>query len=810
MKNLLLLSLLIISFNINSQTIKGNVLDIETQKPIEFATVIDETNSYQSTTDADGNFIIKFSKSGTYTLVCKHVSYQMQSKTVKLKENEKVEIEFLMQIKTENLDEVIVISPLEPTKKVGDALFTGTQINKSGLDLMGVSNTNSVYNSLNLIPSVSYQATDAYGLAEKSMRIRGVRNMFNGVTIEGIPNYGIMPVGARDDVYDVENIQSIALYKGAVPIDVLAATGNRGGTIDITLNRPEDKMGFDTNVSIGSNEYKRTYLRFDTGKILQKTNLYGSYSFTTADKWKGFGKLGKRNHFNFGLKHEFSEHLKLGLFGNWNEIDRHFFKPLNSLQIQDLEANYLIDYDENLTKIPSKDINYFDYNKGNFKNQQYIGAIEYKINDDLNISLKGYYNDENSLYHNTLQNGTQYLVQDKTRKLNQWGFIADHKGKFKILDYALGIWYESFDNLPYVYNNQITATGLNPKGYAFFTAPIGRGNIMNPYLKLAYTFGKFKIQAGLKYMNFYEPETERYLALNANELKPNPEIDMHTDAIQQNALLPAVGLGYSINDKIEIYANYGKNYMRPYMYVPTVSAYLQNRNAFLSHDMSLQTILDHWKMETSDNFDFGVMGKYKKFRWNVSSYYSKQKNILATVLDPIVNVNYGQNVGSLTAYGAETELEFAVNKYVNIFANPSYTKISYDENITLKTPSGAAEIEIKGNQSPATPLWMLKTGAFANYKKFNLNTIFQYTGERFGDATNIEKVDAYWNWDATLNYFISVNGNKKGLTLGIELKNILDTKYVGIIDVSDESQNGKASYFTGFPRTFVFQLKFDY
>lgn len=808
-QNLIIVTFFFASYHINAQLVKGKILD-EMQIPIAHATVSEESNTVHAISDTEGFFQLKFPKNGFYTIVCKHVAYQSQTKNIYFKSNETIEIDFILVRETLNLNEVVVISHFQPTKRVGDALFTGNQINKSGLEILGVSNTNSVYNALNLIPSVVYQASDAYGLSDKSMRIRGIRNMFNGVTIDGVPNYGIMPVGARDDVYDVENIQNIALYKGAVPIDVLAATGNRGGTIDINLRGPEEKMGFDTNQSLGDFEYMRTFLRFDSGKIGKSTYLYGSYSFTTADKWKGFGKLGKRNHFNFGFKQEFTNKLHLDIFGNWNDIDRHFFKPLNATQIQDLETNYLLDFDEKLTGVPSKDINFFDYNKGSFKNNQFIASSSYKISDIFSFNLKGYFNDEDSFFQNTLQNGNQYLVQDKTRDSKQWGSIAEHKGKFKYLDYALGFWFESFSNLPYLYNNQITATGITPRGYAFFTVPEGRGYITSPFLKLASTMGKFKFQAGFKYMNFFEPETERFLALNANTLKPNPETDLHTNPIKQSTFLPTIGLGYTFNEKVEMYINYGRNYMRPYMYVPTVSIYLQNRSAFLNKNMNLQTILDKWKMETSDNVDFGILGNYKILKWNSSVYYSKQNNILATVLDPSVNVNYAQNVGKLTSFGAETELEIALNKHVTFFANPSYSKISYDNNILLKIPSGITEILIKGNQLPATPLWMVKTGVFSNYKNMAINTIVQYTGKRFGDATNLEKVDAYWMWDASFNYFINVNENKKGLTLGIELKNLLDTKYVGIIDVSDESRNGRATYYTGFPRTLVLQLRFDY
>jgi len=35
-------------------------------------------------------------------------------------------------------------------------------------------------------------------------------------------------------------------------------------------------------------------LRIDSGELSTKTSLFGSYSYTDADKWKGKGELGGR------------------------------------------------------------------------------------------------------------------------------------------------------------------------------------------------------------------------------------------------------------------------------------------------------------------------------------------------------------------------------------------------------------------------------------------------------------------------------------------------------------------------------------
>jgi iron complex outermembrane receptor protein len=80
-------------------------------------------------------------------------------------------------------------------------------------------------------------------------------------------------------------------------------------------------MGLELGQSIGSQNYKRTFVRFDSGEHISgdsKTFAYASFSYTDADKWKGFGKLATRKNFSFGLTHEFNPKLKLEMFMIYN------------------------------------------------------------------------------------------------------------------------------------------------------------------------------------------------------------------------------------------------------------------------------------------------------------------------------------------------------------------------------------------------------------------------------------------------------------------------------------------------------------
>ena len=185
------------------------------------------------------------------------------------------------QEKDKEIEEVVIFAtPTQPTKRVGDALSTGTEITQKGIEALGVVANGSIFNLVNIVPSVITQSSDAYGLGQNVMRVRGVRNLFAGITIEGVPNYGVSPIGPREDVFDKENLGSVSFYKGAIPADVFSASGNRGGSADVSFRRSSKNTGLEFLQSIGSNSFTRSFVRFNTGEHTSgnsKTSAFGSF-----------------------------------------------------------------------------------------------------------------------------------------------------------------------------------------------------------------------------------------------------------------------------------------------------------------------------------------------------------------------------------------------------------------------------------------------------------------------------------------------------------------------------------------------------
>lgn len=709
---------------------------------------------------------------------------------------------------TEIREVEVVKNVTQPTKRVDDKLYTGTEITRKGIEALGVIANSNIFTIVNIVPSVSVTTTDAYGLGQNIMRIRGVRSMFTGMTMEGVPNYGLSPIGAREDIYDKENLGAVSLYKGAVPADVFSGSGNRGGSIDLAFRRSGEDMGVEFSQASGSHNYKRSFVRFNSGEFtsgISKTSLYGSFSYTEADKWKGFGKLANRKNFSFGITHKFNEKLKMELFATYNHTFRNAFRSMNYKSVMDFN-NYELDFNEEYFNIPAKDRFYYGYNNGNYRVTNAMAIMEYKLNDGHIFSLKPYYAKEDAEHSFTTGSGNNILKKDEIRDFWQAGFIFSYQGKIGDFTYATGYWYEASDNQGITKDNRITNIGLVPRGQNIYIDVDGLGHLHNPYIKLAYSLGRLKAQAGLKYMAYRTPGSTRYLPSSVNpfERAKEPSEDLNTKTRLNDAFLPSVGIGFEATKNLEFYLNYGKGYMRQYSGV--TNPYLANRAKFLAHNLTLQSLLDNWKTETSDNFDFGIIYNSNRLKVNANVFYTRQHNVLANVFNPIVKVSYNQSVGEQEGYGAELEVYGQLLKGLSLFVNPSYTHFSYRENLVL---SGGKVLEIKGNQAPAVPRVMIKSGIMYDYKGLYLNTFVNYTGERYGDVTNKERVPDFTLFDMSMGYKYKF-GKKYSVSLGAEIKNIFDKKYVSLITFGDQQQEGGTGYFVGFPRTFMGSLKFEF
>ncbi len=694
-----------------------------------------------------------------------------------------------------SVEDIVVTAEkiLTPTRQADETVYTGTAVTEKGIEAQGPRASTSVYETLRIVPGVQVESADPFGLAaeQQAIRVRGVRGYLGALTVGGVPNYGGNPIGPRDYLYDMINIQSVSLYKGAVPGDLGTGVGSRGGALWLQPKWPQDDFGASLGQSLGSHAYTRTVARVDSGTIDPVgTKLSASYSYSEVDKWKGPGKVGPRNNANFMLSQQAGDRLDAKLWVNVNDLDQNLYKPLTYQQTRNLSETYNNDYNKSRTGTAAQDIDYYDYNKGAYNNSDVFALLTLKPWEHLQFVLKPYYADEDTeIYQGTASQGG--MIQKRYRDIDRTGIIAEARGCLAPFSATLGYLYEESDMNITQQNYGISGMSLVYKGVGV-AATTGTTFIHSPYLKVSGSHGPFDWQAGMKYFRFEDSDSQGYTTPPPN-YTPVPASDLNREARTYDIWLPTVGLGYRISEDLSAHASYGKSFIRPYAYLPLVSLYNTNRKTFQAAGITLNDLFEGYDIERSDNVDLGFRWNTRWFELAPTVFYAKHKNLLTVVYDPRVNLSYQQNIGKAEGYGLDVETNLFLMKNLTLFINPTLTFLTYDEDITYQGQT----FDVEGEQVVDTPKFMVRAGVLYRFGDLELLPSVRFSGSRYGDIQHHEKIDSYTVVDFGARYKLKNMLFNNTLTLSLDLYNLLDKKYVSLINVSDDSRGGAASYYAG-------------
>ena len=153
----------------------------------------------------------------------------------------------------------------------------------------------SILDTINLVPGVSFTNSDPYGGSGGQLRIRGFSGDRVSLTFDGIPlndsgNYSIY----SNQQLDPELIQEVNVNFGATDVDSPTASAS-GGTVNYRSLTPTDKISAAGAFSHGTNDMNRAFVLLNTGTFTSfGTKAWLSASTQTYDQFRGYGKINKQ------------------------------------------------------------------------------------------------------------------------------------------------------------------------------------------------------------------------------------------------------------------------------------------------------------------------------------------------------------------------------------------------------------------------------------------------------------------------------------------------------------------------------------
>jgi len=690
-----------------------------------------------------------------------------------------------------------------------------SSVSGQGISVLGGPAQTSFYQALTMSPSVLVESPDPYGLSPtRNINIRGKGDFHLSKNIEGLPIMGI--VGGTD-LYDLENIRRIDVYRGAVPSEQSLGLSNASGVVNQLILGPQDKAGVFGRQAFGSDSFYKTFVRVDTGLLKDTgTKAFISGSNIDVDKWQGAGDIQRQN-ITLGVNQAIGERITVDLNAVYNKFDGNTYRGLSYAQAQDIRRNYMFDYNTVLTGNPATDVNYYKFNRVTAEDFAIFGKVDYNFAPGQHLVIKPYFWNNNGYNYSATGSGVNARVQIWRQQNQNIGNVFEYRGKFATgTDVVAGYWWQTMAPPPPPTDQRRFTVDAN--GQLVFSnwqslARIDDFKVNSPYVQVSQQFGATFVTAGVRYMALGAPKMQYYNPAGIPDgtydqaLATNPATYPGTDVVARtySEWLPNIAIRHDINAALSANISYGRRFGRP-DWGPQASNYIQNQGAFAAKNYTLQMLVDKVRPEIADQFDASL--RYNNYGLTIvpTVFYAKHQNKQVKIVDPSIgpNIAYYMGTGSSTEYGAELEASYALTERLAVFGSGTWASQTFDQD--TPTLSGGAVLATKGNQLPNTPQVMVKGGMTYQWAGVAFTPVVRYIGPRFGDAANKERVPGYTVADFTASYNVGQHIGIETLQASISVLNIFDRRYISQISPSDTDLSAGANYYAGAPRTVVGSL----
>ncbi len=741
-----------------------------------------------------------------------------------------------------------------------------------------------ILDTINLVPGVTFTNNDAYGSSGGQLSIRGFSADRISLTFDGVPlndsgNYAIY----SNQQLDPELIEQVNVNLGTTDVDSPTAAAT-GSTVNYRTMVPTEEFGVKVSGSAGEYSFMRIFGLVNTGVFTPwGTRAFISASTTSNDNpFNNYGRVHKKQ-FNGRIWQPIGDNGDfVSIAGHYNENRNNFFGsvPLrldadrvvgsgsgNRFPITKDEREYDINFpctteatvrpgvaDSGSSCGTEFDRRYNPSNTGNIR-----GASRFTLTDGVILTVDPSYqyvkaNGGGTVFaRERLQNGqTGYIggrpyfgmdlngdgdLLDEVAMLapsqtqtHRYGVIANLR--WDINDaHSLRVGF-TYDRARHRQTGEVGLLQFNGEPVDVFPVndPLtdASGAVLQKrdrlsYATLAQVSGEYRgefldgslittigIRAPFfkRDLNNYcfttsdtgfvdcfgkdDPRNAVYAAANPTVQGPQRRV------LKYDEILPNVGLLYKVSDQFSVFGNYSKG-----LQVPGTDA-LYNAFFFPADTPSARP-----NPETTDNFDLGVRYRSSKIQAQLSTWYTRYQDRLASAFDEETQRNLYRNLGRVDKYGIDGSIAYQPVRQLALYAFGSYM----ESEIKNDVQSGADTfLPTAGKREGGAPAYTFGGSARGMFGPFELGVTAKRTGGRYLYDTNLPlvfggtqvygaKTNAYWlvNLDARLGLeFLGLNDKT---FFQVNVYNLFDALYVGNFSSSLTQGSSAPNAQIGAPRT---------
>lgn len=538
---------------------------------------------------------------------------------------------------------------------------------------------------LDSIPGAISATNDVTGLNDGAFTVRGFPADEVGVTVNGVPindsgNYKMYAT----EYGDTENMGDITVEQG-FPSVTSPVIGAAGGNIAWVTVDPTHDAGVDVSQSFGSNSYKRSFVRYNTGD-LGPVRSWISYSNNQTDLWRGAGqskvtKIDGKSVWTIDAGNSITASLQ------YNREVKNNYRSLTKAQAQ--ASNYKLGYDRFYD--PASASTYSGLQTNPFRS--WIASLdgEFTLSDSLHLSVVPYfvygYGGGGSGSGTGVGNYYNFYTSDTYRpgihvKFKQdfsendsleYGFLYE-RPRQQGLNARLGV--DAGGNMSDMWAHDSahylqTANGSPYIGYSYYavtpTKRVFLNNTWTPTDALSVTVGGAYTWVTRKGWYWNQPnwgtDTEFY-ASGSKEYKK---------------FTPSAGIKYQLDDANQLYFGIGKTYRAPIALAALDDIY----NAAYAAATGTSVGAGNADPEQATTADFGWRFYGDKVSTVLDVFATNFKNKQFSGTDPVTSQYVYFPLGAVHMRGINGEFSYKFNDNWNLYTSYAYTKATIQDDLSF-------------------------------------------------------------------------------------------------------------------------------
>ncbi|MBS4074696.1 TonB-dependent receptor [Ameyamaea chiangmaiensis] len=666
--------------------------------------------------------------------------------------------------------------------------------------------TTNIQQILKMLPSANVLDQDSFGLYSGSTYVRGLDQSNIGWTLDGMP---LNDIGGgqfySNEVLEAEDLETVSLEPGSVNLDSPIVSG-AGGLVSATMSNPSHKMGGLLDISFGSFDATREFLRLNSGDIGNSgMRFMFAFSHTKANNYRGPGQAEKF-HYDFKLVKDFENGSHTGLTVSYNDQVNDSY--LNPSLTQYRAKGYSNNYDANYTGVA--DTNYYRLHVNPFRNVVAIVPSHIVVTPRFSIDDTAYFwhgigngtgaatMTEGSTYYGgsyvpidlngdgRVTPGTKYLALTPS---NQEQFRPGNTLKF---NYQLGShhhltagWWYEYANLlqfsPVGAVDQATGQPYNvwgtnalvqmPNGQPYYTRnflSLSQVNMLFIGDSMDYFNHRLHVDLGFK---------EAMMTRRVYNYMPGPG-GTYNRNLHVAEPLPQVGIAWNFNRHHQIYVDGATNFKVPSntSLVDYYSSTSRARTQVGGNSATQYTISEEIGYRYNGDV---VVGSVSFFNYNMTN-----RLLTLTQYDGAGGASYSQtvNAGGQTSRGVDVQVATRpIWFHLRPYATFEYLSAKIDNNIaTTGTLNGKTINDLlptAGKTQINSPKVMAALGLDYDDGHLFIGGQLKYVGKQYSTLMNDNAIPQYLTNSVNIGYRFGNLGFMKSPQIQLNMSNLTNAKF---------------------------------